>query len=236
MTLEQANSLEQCAYREAGHAVMSYLIRGGFIEEFVPIYRSLILPKFDKVAIEGPSADWAKATLGLGSLMTVPQVLLAGHWAAQIMCNEGNDNISSNSPLTQRALQFVTSYIEEYGGHDMSFAERDEQAQKTFSKMFVYVGENVQTYWASIESLAKALLRDKVLTEEQAFSVIEADISEEAKVKAGAFASRSPEELFEELFGKIEEQVETTIPPNVPTAKTEDPIKRKKTWWKFWRR
>ena len=106
--MPQSDDLEPRAYREAGHATMSYLIRNGFIENYVPLYdRWLILPEFSAVSIEGPSADWNKPTFSLGSLLPSVQVELAGHVAEQIKFDSSLDTGFS------RAMLVVAGYFDD---------------------------------------------------------------------------------------------------------------------------
>ena len=130
MASKQADPLEKLAYQEAGHATMSYLIRRGFVKKYVPVDRSLILPTFTRISIEGQSADWGKLTPGLGSLMTVSQVLLAGALAKEIKFHPyQGSSLDTDGPSSKRALHLISSYIEEYGGDKMSIAKRDKLAE-----------------------------------------------------------------------------------------------------------
>jgi hypothetical protein len=186
MTSQQLDTLERRAYQEAGHTVMSYLIRQGFTNKFVPIDRSLILPEFERVAIEGQSADWAKTTFGLGSLITASQVLLAGYAAERIKYNIREDSLPRNSASVKRAEHLTAAYIEEYAGDGLSASKRDRRAAQLVREMFDFVEKTLRTYWVSVEALANALLQRKSLTEAEAFEVIEKDIPEDAKVRAEA--------------------------------------------------
>jgi hypothetical protein len=163
---------ENRAYREAGHAVMSYLIREGYTDKFLPLDRSLMLPAFSCVAIEGESADWSKLTFSLGSLITVSQVLLAGCLAERIKGATGDIQPPHDVPLVKQASHLIGSYIEEYGGDELSFTERDRQADEMLGEMLAYVNEIIHTYWDAVEALASALQENKRLTEAGAFEVI----------------------------------------------------------------
>jgi len=160
---------------------MSYLIRKGFTEKFTPVDRSLILPEFKQVTTEGESVNWAEITFGLGSLMTVPQVLLAGHTAVRIKYN----------------------VIEEYGTDNPT--ERDNQATKWLKEIYDYVEEKLRMHWVSVNALANALLQQKTLSEREAFEIIERDIPEDLKAKAKVFASRTIEENLAD-FRKLAQQ------------------------------
>lgn len=186
------DSPELCAYREAGHAVMSYLIRKGFTDKYVPIGRSLILPAFEQVAIESESANWAEITHGLGSLVTVPQVLLAGYVALQIKYNIHEEISLRDSPLVKRAWHLLGAYLEEYGEDNPS--ARDERATEWLQEIAGYVEEKLRAHWVSVEALATALLEFKVLAEDKAFEIIEKDIPKDARAQANIIAGRTIEE------------------------------------------
>lgn len=207
MTSQQVENLEGRAYREAGHATMSFLIRKGFVERFVPVDRSLMLPEFAIVSIEGQGVDWGEITRGLGSLMTVPMVLLAGCLAEQIKYpSHQSGHLPLDDPLVKKALHLITAYIEEYGSDQMSFAERDTEAGKTLAEMSGYVADILRMHWASVESLASALLQNKMLRKSEAFELIEKEITDEAKARAEAFASRNPREVMREMMRNLAEK------------------------------
>jgi len=153
---------------------MSYLIRKGFADKHLSIDRSLILPEFEKVAIVGESADWAKTTFGLGSLLAASQVLLAGYAAVRIKYNLVEE-ISPHKPkLVEQAWHLLGGYIEEYSGDDLT--ERDERATEWLKEFYEYVEERLRIHWISVEALATALLQSKVLPEAKAFGIIEKNI------------------------------------------------------------
>jgi ATP-dependent Zn protease len=203
MVSQQSHSIERLAYQEAGHAVMSYLIRKGFTEKYVPIDRSLILPTFKKVAINGESADWGEITFGLGSLITTAQVLLAGNASEQIKFGTRNDMPAPEAASVKRAEHLTAAYIEEYAGEGMGFSERDERTNELVHEMSKFVDEILRTHWASVEALATALLEHRSLSENQAFGIIERDIPEDAKGRAKAFAARDPKEALAALLKKM---------------------------------
>jgi hypothetical protein len=204
MALQQSGSSEHRAYQEAGHAVMSYLIRKGFTDKYVPVDRSLILPEFKQVTIEGESANWAETTFGLGSLVTVPQVLLAGYTAVRIKYNVTEDISPEKSTLIERAWDLLGGYIEEYGTDNP--AERDKQATKWLNEMYDYVEEKLRAHWVSVNALANALLQQKTLSEGEAFEIIEQDIPEDLKAKAKVFARRTIEENLAEVWKEVKNQ------------------------------
>jgi hypothetical protein len=165
------DALEVRAWREAGHAVMSFLIRQGFTDKYVPLDRSLILPAFKTVAIEGASADWAELTVSLGSLVTVAQVLLAGYVVQQIKYNVDEELSPQDSTLVQRARHLLGAYLEEYGDDNPS--ARDQHAAGWLAEIADYVKEQLLAHWVSVEALAQALLEFKVLSEDKVCEIIE---------------------------------------------------------------
>src|SRR6266545_4571794 len=157
MKSQQSDSSEHSAYREAGLAVMSYLIRNGFTNKYLPIGRSDCLPPFEQVTIEGESLAWTKITPNLGSLVTVAQVLLAGYVAETIKYNILEDLSSRNSNLMKEARGWLNAYVEEYYTDD--FIKKHRYTTSLLREVFAYVKENIQKYWASVDRLAIALLQ-----------------------------------------------------------------------------
>ena len=191
MASQRPDTLERRAYQEAGHAVMSYLIRQGFTDKFVPFDRSLILPAFERVAIEGPSVDWGKITFGLGSLITASQVLLAGYAAERIKYDIRGDVLPQDLALVKRAEHLTAAYIEEYAGDSVrAMKKRDRRATQMVRKMLNFVEKTLRTYWVSVEVLANALLQYRSVTEAEAFEIIARDIPETAKARAEANIQR----------------------------------------------
>jgi len=170
------------AYREAGYAVLSYLIRHGFTTKYVPIGRLDCLPPFEQVTIEGESPDWTKVTSNLCSLVTVPQVLLAGYVAETIKHDILEDISPRKSKLIEEAESWLGAYVDEYYTGD--FIKRRRDTKNLLMKIFGYVKETIQTHWASVDTLANALVQQKTLSEEKAFELIERDIPDDFKMKA----------------------------------------------------
>jgi hypothetical protein len=105
------NAVELRAYQEAGHAVMSCLIQQGLTDKYVPADRSLILPRFRVVSLAGKSNKWSQTTSSLGSLVTVPQVLIAGVRAVQIKYT--GQEAPEAKYLLEQAEDLLAGYIEE---------------------------------------------------------------------------------------------------------------------------
>ncbi len=211
-------STDRRAYREAGHAVMSYLVRNGFTDKYVPLVRSGILPAFEKVAIEGESANWAKRTPGLGSLITVPQVLLAGYLAEAIKYGNheavsprtglkallaalipdnflGYKAVTGSSLLVDMAHKLLGGYLSEY-----DYLYPDARSSEWLQEMMAFVEETLRKYWVSVESLATALLQVKTLSEEQSFVIIRTHISDEDAAMAQTVADQTVEEKLAKIF------------------------------------
>ncbi|MHB8627773.1 MAG: hypothetical protein ACYDBJ_17455 [Aggregatilineales bacterium] len=167
--------LERFAYDQAGHTTMYYLIRKGIAEKYTPNDRSLMLPNFDQISIEVMSADWTGATFSLGSLMTVPQVLIAGQIAVQIQYSLSPDDLRP-SGHAETAEGQITAYIEEYSGDSMTSAaaraKRDANAKAILNEMSKYVEEMLRGYWKSVEALAQTLLQRNTISQVEAFEII----------------------------------------------------------------
>src|SRR5260221_2411612 len=161
---------EARALREAGHAVMSYLIRAGLTEKYVPVDRSLILPAFKQVSIEGPSAEWDATTIGLGSFVTVPQVLMAGDAALRIKYNLQEAISRQTSPELDKAWHFLAGYISEVIDERLSIVH--PKTDELFGEIYPYVEVQLKRFWACVEVLSTALLVSKTVTEGDAFSLI----------------------------------------------------------------
>lgn len=169
------DSLEFHAYQEAGHSVMSFLIRNGYTNEFVPVDRSLILPEFEHVSIDEESADWGEITRGLGSLLTTPQVLLAGCVAEDIRSNSQNDGINPDDQLVKRALHLIEAYVEEM---TRDYEVRDRESPRILKEMHKYVARQLRQYWVAVIAVADALLLRRTLSETEVFKIIDHHVVE----------------------------------------------------------
>jgi ATP-dependent Zn protease len=223
MNSQISNSLENRAYQEAGHAVMSFLIRKGFTDKYIPISREDILPDFKQVTIEGKSADWATITSNLGSLMTVPQVLIAGHVAESIKYNFVKEISPRKSRLIKSARNLIEGYIQEYATDE--FFKKRNLTTNYLKEVYAYVEENLRTHWTSVDTLANALLQHRTLSEEKAFEIIERDVPEELKVKAKTALSRTTEEKLAEILKELRNREKSIT----------HPIVKKIPWWMFWK-
>jgi hypothetical protein len=187
-----SNELDRRAYREAGHACMSFLIRHGYILQYLPRDLSLVLNEFTSLSLDGPAVDWDKLTFSLGSLMSVPQVLLAGYLAERRQFElQRLNEYDLTSPLAKKSLHLITSYVEEYGGEEMSFKLRDEKALEIFKLVFAYVAQNLETFWPSVQALAAALLDRRTLSQAQAFEIILRAIPAGAQLQAREYMART---------------------------------------------
>jgi len=223
MKSQPSNSLEKRAYRESGHAVMSFLISKGFTDKYIPVGRDGILPEFKQVTIEAESTDWAETTTNLGSLMTVPQVLIAGHMAESIKYNSVEEIPPRKSKLIKEARNLIDGYIDEYATDD--FIKKHSLTTKFLKDVYAYVEENLRTHWISVEALANALLQKRTLSEEEAFEIIERNIPEDLKGKAKTALSRTIEQKLAEILKGIKNQESNT-----------KQIANKSPWWAFWKK
>jgi hypothetical protein len=212
MTNSPVQSLEHRAFREAGQAMMSFLIRKGYTDRFVPLDRSLILAPFQFIALESPSTSWDELTYSLGSLITTAQVLSAGYLAERIQYQIVDLAFPPKDSAVQTALHLTSAYVEEYGGDRMTMTERDTKALQLFRELFDYVDERLHSYWICVDTLAKELLDMKVLSEENVFAIIEQSIPEDKKLSRDA--ASMPE-------------------PAAPQPKAA--VLPRKRWWQFWK-
>lgn len=181
------------------------------------------MPPFEPVTIEGESLDWTKVTSNLGSLVTVPQVLLAGYVAETIKHDILEDISPRKSKLIEEAESWLGAYVDEYYTGD--FIKRRRDTKNLLMKIFGYVKETIQTHWASVDTLANALVQQKTLSEEKAFELIERDIPDDLKMKAKTELSRTvPEKL-----AVILEQAQDL-------KSTSKQVVRKRFWWEFWKK
>jgi len=180
----QSDSLEYRAYREAGHAVMWYLIiKTGLADDLfaAPIQapdRKNLLAEFQNVTIVDKGTDWGNFTFSLRSLLTTPLVLLAGNASEKIKFNINEDITHRTSSLTSLAHLLIGSHIEEYEQDDY------RSATEEMKEGLELVERELRTNWAAVEMLARALLRFKTLSKKNVFLVIEKYLSDEAKARA----------------------------------------------------
>ncbi len=184
--LPESDSLGYRAYREAGHAVMWYLIiKTGLADDLFaapiqPSDRKNMLAEFQRVIIMGKGTDWGKFTFSLRSLLTTPLVLLAGNVSEKIKYNIDEDITYKTSSLTSLAHHLIGSHIEEY--EQEKYRSESEELQEGLE----LVERELRTNWASVEMLARALLQHKALWAKDVFEIIEKHLSEEAKAKASS--------------------------------------------------
>jgi hypothetical protein len=212
VTTSPAQSLEHRAFREAGHAVMSCLIRKGYTDRFVPFDRSLILAPFQPITLESTPTSWNELTGSLGSLITTAQVLSAGYLAERIQSQVADSAFPPQDSAVQTALHLVGAYIEHYGGDSMTITQRDIQALQLFRDLFDYVEERLHSFWTCVDILAKQLLDAKIVSEEAVFATIEQHRPVDRELSRDA--AREPEQAAR---------------PSKAAVRT------RKRWWQFWK-
>jgi hypothetical protein len=212
VTTSSAESLEHRAFREAGHAVMSCLIRTGSTDRFVPFDRSLILAPFQLITLESPKASWDELTGSLGSLIATAQVLSAGYLAERIQYQLVDSTFPPQDSAVQTALHLIGAYIEHFGGDSMTMTQRDIQALQLFRDLFDYVEERLHSFWTCVDILAKQLLDAKILSEADVFATIEQHRPADKKPSRGA--AGEPERAAR-------------------PSKAAVPILKR--WWQFWK-
>ena len=185
---------EALGYQQAGHAVMSYIIRCGLSlnDEWRPIDLSLVLPPFHQVSIEGPTGDWGETTFSLGSLVTAPQVLLAGVAAQQLYQGQITDTVPPDLDIARKARNLLGGYLSEYS-EDTPYTEREKLSMEWLQQIFDHVKFHVQTFWPTVTALASQLIEHKSLTEAEAFEVIETTLTPQQLEKARDVQREYPE-------------------------------------------
>ena len=98
-------------------------------------------------------------------------------------------------------------------------------AMVLLQNMCQYVKETIQTHWASVDTLANALVQQKTLSEEKAFELIERDIPDDLKMKAKTVLSRTVPEKLAVILEQAKDRKSTS-----------KQVVRKRFWWEFWKK
>jgi hypothetical protein len=158
----EEESIESIAYREAGHAVMAYLMVKGELPDSLfalPVSqadREMLVPEFDEVGPDGELSKLAKPTFSLRSLLTVPPPF------------------AGNSDAEGRARGMIHAYSEEYGGDTSGPESKLQEATEHFNEL---AHQTIRDHWVAVEVMAQHLLEVGELDRKQALEVIEHNIS-----------------------------------------------------------
>ena len=195
MTTPSDKPAIEVAYQQSGHAVMSYIIRCGLTlnNEWLPLDSSLVLPAFSELSIEKASTEWNKITFSLGSLVTVPQVLLAGVLAQQIFTNSLTEMPPADDQLVKEAQDLLHGYLDEYSSDDVSYEQMELKSVEWSGRIFENVKAHMHVFWPAVSALATSLAEHKTLTENEAFKVIEGTLTPEQLARAENMKRRNRE-------------------------------------------
>ena len=164
------NELEHLAYHEAGHAVMSYLLREGHTNK-----QTIPLDEFEKVAIQGEMQDWGKTTVSLDSWISAAQALLAGHISEKIKYGGLDDVLYGDSAQDLSAAKhLIASFIEEMTRDSEAVRK---QTPKSLELHATLAETGLRCHWLAVEALAQALLKRKILTGKKAVKIIKVAIA-----------------------------------------------------------
>lgn len=170
---------KRLAYREAGCAVASCLIRIKGMTGFLPQAHPHLVPPFDYVTIEGKGPDWGKTRPEWGNLTCAVFILLVGYVAEQsVFPTSSGDRPGWGSPLIwqsfELARQRVASAYPTPARPGQPLSSQIEQDARTYLiSMLNFATQFCCSYSWYIDRVAEALLRNKTLTEKQVFDIIQ---------------------------------------------------------------
>lgn len=231
---QESTSLEQRAYRQAGHATMAFLIlKAGSADDWfmMPIAsedRPLLLAEFEQVTIENQPHDWGDLTFSLRSLITASIVLLAGFASERIRYIIDEKISPHSSKLSESAWHLLGSYVEESGEDNLW--RRDEKATELMLELYNWVDKELRQHWAAVEALVHTLLKEKTLTKHRAFAIIETNLPEATKDKVLEIGNQTGD--AEKLWMRARE-CEAIQALQVQSRASQD---KKKAWWEFWKK
>jgi hypothetical protein len=157
-----AEPLEQRAYRAAGHQLMDYLLRHGQAKRFLPMDRAAMLPDRRHITVNGDGTHWAERTAATGSLLTVPQVLLAGVAAERRKFSPADRPWEAPSPWVDKARTMLIAYCEPNSSAEAPDAARIK-TDSLLTAMQADVARQVRRRWRAVERVAKALIQRRTL-------------------------------------------------------------------------
>jgi hypothetical protein len=159
---QPAEPLERRAYRAAGHHLMDYLLRHGQARRFLPMDRAAMLPARRHITVNGEGTHWAERTAATGSLLTVPQVLLAGVAAERRKFSPDGKPWETPSPWVDKARTLLVAYCEPSrtgAAPDAATAKADALLKAMQSD----AARLVRRRWRAVQWLAEALIRRRTL-------------------------------------------------------------------------
>jgi hypothetical protein len=166
-----AEPLDRRAYRAAGHHLMDYLLRHGRATKYLPMDRTRMLPERRHITINGEGTNWAEHTTATGSLLTVPQVLLAGYVAERRKFSPAEAAFGAPSPLVERARGLLRAYGEQYGSSDAP-GGAESKAEDRLKALQPYIAKLVRKRWRAVTAVAEALMRQRTLELDEADELV----------------------------------------------------------------
>lgn len=171
--------LKRLAYREAGCAVASCLIRIKGMADLPPEDYPHLVPSFSYVTIEGQGPDWGKTRPEWRNLTCAVLILLVGYAAEQsVSPSSDGDEPCWDSPLVRQSLELARQRValayptSASPGQPVSpHIEQNARAYLIF--MLDFATRLCRSYSWYIDRVAEALLRSKTLTEKQVFDIIQ---------------------------------------------------------------
>jgi hypothetical protein len=166
-----AEPLNRRAYRAAGHHLMDYLLRHGRATKYLPMDRTRMLPERPHITVNGEGTNWAERTTATGSLLTVPQVLLAGYVAEHWKFTPTEAIFAAPAPMVERAQRLLTAYSEQYRSGDAP-GSADSKAEALLRALQPYVAGLVRKRWRAVTAVAEALIRQRTLSLDEADELV----------------------------------------------------------------
>jgi hypothetical protein len=181
-SMSNENYLSSIAYRESGAAVMSYRVRFGFTDRFAPWGgRKDIIHHWHSISWKDDNPEWDKITTSLGTLYTGAQFLCACYLAPKIANSDNGIVVDITDPDLSKARGLIEAVNDDA---PKSFEDRKKLIDAEFYEVFEYTRNYLLQYWKLVDALAQELLKEKKISEQDAFFIIESLIEEKAKRKA----------------------------------------------------
>lgn len=175
------------AYRQAGHAVASCLIRTKGMVGVPPEDYPQLVSSFDYVTIEGQGPDWGKSQPAWRNLVSTMVVLLTGYVAERIGLFSQDRLLSWNrllieswsSPLIKQCLELarrrleIPSHQDDAENTEQPSSPTERRAKEYVTSVFGLAANLCRSHSWYIDRVADALLRKKTLSQEEVFDIIE---------------------------------------------------------------
>lgn len=174
--VDNGDKTQQHAYCEAGHAVMSYLVRYMGVANSLfrfPVQKEdqlHLAVSFEMLSLEN-KYNWQKQTHSLRDFTIIPLILLAGTIAEQNIVNPDEKKLDLSLPLVQDALNLCAGYFYEYN-EDLSEGDAQGYALQSLLMISEVAATQMIAYWDAVDRVAKSLIENKTLSERQVFGIV----------------------------------------------------------------